>query len=186
MAARIANTAAADVWYSCRRKLIVHASSEMLAPSQSCVGSALLPPATSLSESVEWRSGWLVVAPLGAQAYYASAPLDRRRPMATRIYVGNLPYTADSQQLTQMFSAYGVVVDATVVIDRASGQSKGFGFVEMATDDSVQQAITGLNGTTVGDRTLTVNEARARPDRSAGARYSDRPRHDDSEREPRW
>jgi cold-inducible RNA-binding protein len=106
--------------------------------------------------------------------------------VATRIYVGNLPYTADSQQVADMFKAYGVVVDATVVIDRATGQSKGFGFVEMTTDDSVQRAITGLNGTTVGDRTLTVNEARPRPDRSATGGYNDRPRRDDFDRERRW
>jgi RNA recognition motif-containing protein len=106
--------------------------------------------------------------------------------VATRIYVGNLPYTADSQQLAQMFSAYGVIVDATVVIDRSTGQSKGFGFVEMTTDESVQRAITGLNGTTVADRTLIVNEARPRPDRFAGAGYGDRPRRDDYERERRW
>lgn len=110
--------------------------------------------------------------------------------MATRIYVGNLPYSADSQQLAQMFSTYGVVVDATIVIDRASGQSKGFGFVEMTTDDSVQQAINGLNGATLGDRTLNVNEAKPRPEPSAGSRqgssYSDRPRRDDYDRERHW
>ncbi|HEX6797416.1 MAG TPA: RNA-binding protein [Ktedonobacterales bacterium] len=106
--------------------------------------------------------------------------------MSTRIYVGNLPYSADSQQLSQMFSAYGTVVDATVVIDRASGQSKGFGFVEMTSDDSVQRAITGLNGTTVGDRTLNVNEARPRPERSAGSGYGDRSRRDGYDRGNRW
>jgi RNA recognition motif-containing protein len=106
--------------------------------------------------------------------------------VATRIYVGNLPYTADSQQLAKMFSAYGVIVDATVVIDRSTGQSKGFGFVEMTTAESVQRAITGLNGTTVADRTLIVNEARPRPDRFAVAGYGDRPRRDDYERERRW
>ena len=106
--------------------------------------------------------------------------------MSTRIYVGNLPYSADNQQLSQMFSAYGTVVDATVVIDRASGQSKGFGFVEMTTDDSAQQAITGLNGTTVGDRTLNVNEAKPRPERSAGAGYGDRSRGGDYDRGNRW
>jgi cold-inducible RNA-binding protein len=106
--------------------------------------------------------------------------------VATRIYVGNLPYTADSQQLAQMFGAYGVVVDATVVIDHATGSSKGFGFVEMTTDDSVQRAIAGLHGTTVGDRTLTVNEAKPRPDRSARTGYGNRPPRDDYERERRW
>ena len=106
--------------------------------------------------------------------------------MSTRIYVGNLPYSADSQQLAQMFSAYGTVIDATVVIDRATGQSKGFGFVEMASDDSVRRAIAELNGTTVGDRTLNVNEARPRPERSAGAGYGDRSRSGGYDREDRW
>ena len=106
--------------------------------------------------------------------------------MSTRIYVGNLPYSADSQQLSQMFSAYGTVVDATVVIDRASGQSKGFGFVEMTTDDSARRAITGLNGTTVGDRTLNVNEAKARPERPTGAGYGDRSQRDGYDRGNRW
>lgn len=106
--------------------------------------------------------------------------------MSTRIYVGNLPYSADSQQLAQMFSAYGTVVDATVVIDRSTGQSKGFGFVEMTTDDSVQRAIAGLNGTSIGDRTLNVNEARPRPERSAGGGYGDRSRRDGNDRGDRW
>lgn len=106
--------------------------------------------------------------------------------MSTRIYVGNLPYSADSQQLSQMFSAYGTVVDATVVIDRATGQSKGFGFVEMTSDDSVQRAITGLNGTTVGDRTLNVNEAKPRPERSAGAGYGNRSDRGGYDRGNRW
>ena len=88
--------------------------------------------------------------------------------MATRIYVGNLPYSADRQQLTQVFGAFGEVVEATVVIDRASGQSKGFAFVEMASEESARGAIASLNGSTLGDRTITVNEARSRPDRPNG------------------
>lgn len=106
--------------------------------------------------------------------------------MSTRIYVGNLPYSADSQQLSQMFGAYGTVVDATVVIDRSTGQSKGFGFVEMTTDDSARQAINGLNGTTLGDRTLNVNEAKPRPERSSGSGYGDRSRRDGYDRGDRW
>ena len=88
--------------------------------------------------------------------------------MATRIYVGNLPYSADDQQLTQLFGAFGDVVEATVVIDRATGQSKGFGFVQMADDDAARNAIAGLNGTLLGNRSIRVNEAQPRPERSGG------------------
>ncbi len=84
--------------------------------------------------------------------------------MATRIYVGNLPYSVDNAQLAELFGGFGEVVDAHVVIDRGSGQSKGFGFIEMADDASTQKAISGLNGTVLGNRTITVNEARPRPD----------------------
>ncbi len=92
--------------------------------------------------------------------------------MATRIYVGNLPYSADDQQLAQLFSAFGDVVEATIVMDRATGQSKGFGFVEMANDEDARKAIAALNGTMMGNRTIRVNEAQPRPERgSRGGGY---------------
>ena len=110
--------------------------------------------------------------------------------MSTRIYVGNLPYSADGQQLTQLFGAYGDVVEATIVTDRDSGQSKGFGFVQMTSDDAARSAIADLNGSALGDRTLTVNEARPRPERSADSRsdrsYDDRSRREYDSRERRW
>ena len=90
--------------------------------------------------------------------------------MATRIYVGNLPYTADNAQLAELFGGFGEVVDAHVVVDRDSGQSKGFGFIEMASEEGMQKAIAGLNGTTLGDRTIAVNEARPRPERDRRGR----------------
>jgi cold-inducible RNA-binding protein len=90
--------------------------------------------------------------------------------VATRIYVGNLPYSADNQQLIDLFSAYGEVVEATVVTDRDTGQSKGFGFVQMASDDAAHQAISSLNGTMLGNRTIRVNEAQPRTERSSGGR----------------
>ncbi|MEO7001701.1 MAG: RNA-binding protein [Ktedonobacterales bacterium] len=86
--------------------------------------------------------------------------------MATRIYVGNLPYSATNEQLAQYFTPYGEVVEATVVIDRSTGQSKGFGFVEMAQDDEAHKAIEQVNGVEWESRALRVNEARERPDTS--------------------
>lgn len=91
--------------------------------------------------------------------------------MATRIYVGNLPYNADKAQLEQLFGTYGEVVETLVVMDRDSGESKGFGFVQMASDETARAAITGLNGTQLGDRTLTVSEAKPRPERTSNSRY---------------
>ena len=88
--------------------------------------------------------------------------------MATRIYVGNLPYSADDQQLSQLFEAFGEVVESSVVIDRSTNQSKGFGFVQMANDEEARNAIAGLNGTMLGNRTIRVNEAQPRPERSGG------------------
>ncbi|HEY7975439.1 MAG TPA: RNA-binding protein [Ktedonobacterales bacterium] len=94
--------------------------------------------------------------------------------MGTRIYVGNLPYSADDAQLQQLFAAYGSVVDARVITDRNTGQSKGFGFVEMSTEDEARSAIAGLNGTMLGNRALRLDEAAERPaggGRSGGGGY---------------
>ena len=88
--------------------------------------------------------------------------------MAKRIYVGGLPYSATDQELEEMFSPHGKVVSATVVSDRYSGQSKGFGFVEMEDDGEAQNAINALNGTMMGGRSLTVNEAKPREERPRG------------------
>src|SRR5262249_36491681 len=86
------------------------------------------------------------------------------------IYVGNLPYNTSDQELAQLFSAFGEVVEATVVIDRSTNQSKGFGFVQMADDEAARNAIASLNGTMLGNRTIRVNEAQPRSEgpRSCG------------------
>jgi RNA recognition motif-containing protein len=88
--------------------------------------------------------------------------------MATRIYVGGLPYSATEQELENLFAAHGTVKSATVITDKYTGQAKGFGFVEMSTNEECQAAISALNGTEMGGRSLTVNEAKPREERSGG------------------
>ena len=84
--------------------------------------------------------------------------------MAKNIYVGNLPYETTSDDLLELFGTYGSVISAQVVMDRFSGRSRGFGFVEMSDDGEAQAAIDALNGQPYGNRPLTVNEARPRTD----------------------
>jgi RNA recognition motif-containing protein len=82
--------------------------------------------------------------------------------MAKKLYVGNLSYDVDSSQLQQMFSAHGTVQSAEIISDRETGQSKGFGFVQMSTDGEADTAMSALNGQDNGGRKLTVNEAKPR------------------------
>jgi RNA recognition motif-containing protein len=88
--------------------------------------------------------------------------------MGKKLYVGNLPYGISSSDLQSLFSQHGTVESAEVINDRATGRSKGFGFVEMANDDEAQAAINALNGQQHQGRALTVNEARPREERSGG------------------
>jgi len=88
--------------------------------------------------------------------------------MGKKLYVGNLSYQVDSSELEQLFAAHGTVVSAQIINDRDTGRSKGFGFVEMGTDEEAQAAIAGLNGQEHNGRALTVNEARPREDRGGG------------------
>jgi len=85
-----------------------------------------------------------------------------------RIYVGNLPYTCNEDDLRQIFEPYGQVESVDIVSDRSTGQSKGFGFVEMPAAAEAQAAIGALNGKELKGRALTVNEARPREDRGGG------------------
>jgi len=85
-----------------------------------------------------------------------------------KIYVGNLSYDAAEDELRQAFANYGEVVNVNVVKDRNTGRSRGFGFVEMSSDDEGQAAIDGLNGTDLLGRSLNVNVARERTERSEG------------------
>ena len=88
--------------------------------------------------------------------------------MGKKLYVGNLTYGVTDATLEQLFAAHGTVESARVVMDRDTGRSKGFGFVEMGSDQEAQAAIAALNGKEVDGRALTVNEARPRPEGGGG------------------
>ena len=91
--------------------------------------------------------------------------------MGNKLYVGNLPYTVRDEDLQQSFGQFGTVTSAKVMMERDTGRSKGFGFVEMGNDAEAQAAIAGMSGQSLGGRSITVNEARpmeARPPRSGG------------------
>jgi len=88
--------------------------------------------------------------------------------LGKKLYVGNLGYSVSSSELEKLFSAFGTVSSAQVIEDRESGRSKGFGFVEMGSDQEAQAAIQGLNGQDKDGRPLTVNEAKPREERGGG------------------
>ena len=94
--------------------------------------------------------------------------------MGNKLYVGNLPYSVRDGDLEQAFGAFGAVTSAKVMMERDTGRSKGFGFVEMGSDAEAQAAIQGMNGQSLGGRSLVVNEARPmepRPPRSGGGGF---------------
>jgi cold-inducible RNA-binding protein len=84
------------------------------------------------------------------------------------IFVGNLNFNTSEDELRQLFEAYGQVDRVSIMTDRETGRSRGFGFVEMSSSEDGEKAITALNGSQVGGRTLNVNEARPKPERSTG------------------
>ena len=94
--------------------------------------------------------------------------------MGKKLYVGNMSYDVSDSDLEQMFAAHGTVESAQVIMDRATGRSKGFGFVEMSSEEEAQAAITALDGQEHDGRAIKVNEAKARPARSGGGGYGGR------------
>ncbi len=94
--------------------------------------------------------------------------------MASKLYVGNLPHATKEDELSEIFSSFGTVKSVQIIMDKETGKSRGFGFVEMESDDQAQAAVAALNGQDLGGRPLTVNEARPREERSGG--FRDRPR----------
>jgi len=102
--------------------------------------------------------------------------------MGRKLYVGNLPYEVGETELQELFGRSGAVDSVNVMRDHMTGRARGFAFVEMRTDEEAQKAITALNGTQVGGRSLTVNEARPKTERSGGGGFGGGHRR----REPRW
>lgn len=94
--------------------------------------------------------------------------------MAVKLYVGNLPYSTTDADLSALFAEYGTVVSASVITDRDSGRSKGFGFVEIEEEDKAEAAVEALNGKDFGGRDLVVNKARPREERPASPRRDDK------------
>ena len=92
----------------------------------------------------------------------------RQKVTEMKIYVGNLSYRTTADELRQEFSAYGTVGQVDIITDRETGRSKGFGFVEMQNNDEANAAIAAINGQSIGDRVLKVNEARDKPPRPSG------------------
>lgn len=88
--------------------------------------------------------------------------------MTKKLYVGNMAYTTTQEQIRELFSQAGEVTEVSLITDRETGRPKGFGFVEMATEEGSQEAIKRFNGYSLGNRNLTVNEARPREERSGG------------------
>ncbi|PIP93786.1 MAG: RNA-binding protein [Bdellovibrio sp. CG11_big_fil_rev_8_21_14_0_20_39_38] len=88
--------------------------------------------------------------------------------MTKKLYVGNLSYTLTNESLADGFANFGTVVSARIITDRDTGRSKGFGFVEMSSDEEAQEAISGMNGKEFEGRTLTVSEAREQAPRTGG------------------
>lgn len=101
--------------------------------------------------------------------------------MATKLYVGNLPYSASEEELRSVFSEAGEIASIQIITDKFTGQSRGFGFVEMATQEGAEEAIRRFNGHALNNRNLVVNEARPREERSGGGGggRDRRPRNDD-------
>lgn len=93
--------------------------------------------------------------------------------MAKKLYVGNLSYNTTQDQIQQLFAQAGEIAEIALITDRDTGRPKGFGFVEMATEEGAQEAIKRFNGYTLDNRNLTVNEARPREERSGGNRGFD-------------
>jgi len=101
---------------------------------------------------------------------FALVRKDRKEGTLKNIFVGNLSFNTSEDELRQIFEAYGQVERVSILTDRETGRSRGFGFVEMTNPEEGEKAITGLNGSQFGGRTINVNEARPKAERPGGGR----------------
>ena len=101
---------------------------------------------------------------------FALVRKDRKEGTLKNIFVGNLSFNTSEDELRQIFETYGQVERVSILTDRETGRSRGFGFVEMTNPEEGEKAITGLNGSQFGGRTINVNEARPKTDRPSGGR----------------
>jgi cold-inducible RNA-binding protein len=106
--------------------------------------------------------------------------------MSRKLYVGNLPYEVGETELQDLFSQVGPVDSVRVMRDMATGRARGFAFVEMGTEEDAQKAVSQLNATQLGGRSLTINEARPKPEYAGGGGGGGFGRGGRSNREPRW
>ena len=106
--------------------------------------------------------------------------------MGRKLYVGNLPYDTGETQLQDLFAQFGQVDSVRVMRDMATGRARGFAFVEMGSDEEAQKAVTSLNETQFGGRSLTVNEARPKPEFAGAGGGGGRNKGGRCRREPRW
>ena len=106
--------------------------------------------------------------------------------MGSKLYVGGLPYSATEQLLRDLFAAHGTVASARIIADKFTGQSRGFGFVEMSSDSEAKAAIAALNGSDMGGRSLTVNEAKPMEQRSGGGGFGGGGRGPGGGKRDRW
>ena len=122
-------------------------------------------------------------------------PIGEIGSLVKKLYVGNLAFSVTDKDLREMFAPYGAVENATLVTDRDTGRSRGFGFVEMTNANEADKAIVALNGTDLGGRSLIINEAKPKPEHSrGGGRFDggggrgrdDYRGHPRQPREPRW
>ncbi|MBI2817415.1 MAG: RNA-binding protein [Acidobacteria bacterium] len=102
------------------------------------------------------------------------------------LFVGNLPFSASETDLRALFERFGAVDRVSVITDRETGKSRGFGFVEMTDEDAATKAIAGLNGTEIGGRVLSVSEAKPKTDRAPGARVGEGARRGSQSSGQRW
>jgi RNA recognition motif-containing protein len=110
----------------------------------------------------------MILDPITGNSLEKASSRDRQYHMSNKLFVGNLSFNTTENDLQDAFAAFGTVTEANLMMDRATGRARGFGFVTMSTPEEAQKAIEGLNGKTIDGRALTVNVAKPREERSGG------------------